>query len=82
MPSVHQKSSLANSLLQSNKALLDKVTCWKLFHGVFAPEVRRRTGRHVLLIMDNAPGHFEHPKVFFPPNCAKKQPSDHRIIVI
>ena len=42
-----------------NKAWMDKETCWKWFHEVFAPEVRRRTGRRVLLIMDNAPGHFE-----------------------
>jgi len=38
---------------------MDKVTCWKWCHGVFAAEARRRTGRHVLLIMENAPGHFE-----------------------
>jgi len=24
-----------------------------------SPEVRRRTGQHVLLIMDTTPGHFE-----------------------
>jgi len=53
----------------------------------FAPEVRRRTGRRVLLIIGNAPGHFEAFEedniriVFFPPNCTSwKQPCDHGII--
>ena len=64
-----------------NKAWMDKETCWKWFREVFVPEVRRRTGRRVLLIMDNAPGHFEAFEednirvVFFPPNVMSwKQP--------
>jgi len=36
-----------------NKAWMDKETCWKWFCQVFPPEVRRTTGRCVLLIMDN-----------------------------
>jgi hypothetical protein len=70
-----------------NKAWMDKETCWKWFHEVFVPEVRRRTGRRVLLIMDNAPGHFEAFEegnirvVFFPPNVTSwKQPCDQGII--
>jgi hypothetical protein len=54
---------------------------------VFVPEVKRRTGRPVLLLMDNASGHFnafEHDNirvVFFPPNCTSwKQPYDMGII--
>ena len=53
----------------------------------FFPEVKKRTGRTVLLLMDNAPGHFAafergNVKVeFFPPNCTSwKQPCDMGII--
>jgi hypothetical protein len=70
-----------------NKAWMDKETCWRWFREVFALEVRRRTGRCVLLIMDNAPGHFEAFEednirvVFFPPNVTSwKQPCDQGII--
>jgi len=38
---------------------MDKETCWKLFHEVFVPGVKRRTGQCVLLTMDNASGHFK-----------------------
>jgi len=38
---------------------MDVETCWKWFNEVFVPEVKRRTGRPVLLLMDNAPGHFD-----------------------
>jgi hypothetical protein len=55
---------------------------------MFLPEVKKRTGRQVLLLLDNAPGHFEafeHDNVrivFFPPNCTSwKQPCDMGIIV-
>jgi len=57
------------------KAWMDVETCWKWFNKVFVPEVKRQTGRPVLLLMDNAPGHFDTFKrdnicvVFFPPNC-------------
>ncbi|CAK8687225.1 unnamed protein product [Clavelina lepadiformis] len=32
--------------------------CWKWFNKVFHPEVKKRTGRWVLLLMDTAPCHF------------------------
>jgi hypothetical protein len=54
---------------------------------VFYPEVKKQTGRCILLLMDNAPGHFEALErdniqiVFFPPNCTSwKQPCDMGII--
>jgi len=56
------------------KAWMDVKTCWKWFNEVVYPEVKKRTGRRILLLMDNAPGHFEAFKcdniriVFFPPN--------------
>lgn len=70
-----------------NKAWMDKSVCWTWFREVFTPEVRQRTGRRVLLILDNAPGHFDEFEednirvVFFPPNCTSwKQPCDQGII--
>ncbi len=57
------------------KAWMDVETCWKWFNEVFVPEVKRQTGRLILLLMDNAPGHFDAFErdnicvVFFPPNC-------------
>jgi hypothetical protein len=69
------------------KAWMDVKTCWKWFNEVFLPEVKKRTGCQVLLMLDNAPGHFEafeHDNVkivFFPPNCTSwKQPCDMGII--
>ncbi|KAF5185902.1 Tigger transposable element-derived protein [Thalictrum thalictroides] len=69
------------------KAWMDVETCWKWFEQIFVPEVRSRTGRRVLLLMDNAPGHFEAFErngitvAFFPPNCTSwKQPCDMGII--
>jgi len=69
------------------KAWMDAETCWKWFNEVFIPEVKKRTGRQVLLLLDNAPGHFEAFErdnvriVFFPPNCTSwKQPCDMGII--
>ena len=68
---------------------MDVETCWKWFNEVFflLPKVKKRTGHHVLLLMDNAPGHFEAFErdniriVFFPPNCTRwKQPCDMGII--
>jgi len=66
---------------------MDVETCWRWFNEVFVPEVKRRTGRPVLLLMANALGHFdafEHDNirvVFFPPNCTSwKQPCDMGII--
>jgi DDE superfamily endonuclease len=69
------------------KAWMDVDICWKWFNEVFFPSVKARTGRQVLLILDNAPGHFPPFErdgvrvVFFPPNCtAWKQPCDLGII--
>ncbi|KAI6648197.1 hypothetical protein LOD99_12006 [Oopsacas minuta] len=69
------------------KAWMDVNTCWKWFNEVFCPEVKKRTGRRVLLLMDNASGHFQAFErnnvrvVFFPPNCTSwKQPCDMGII--
>jgi DDE superfamily endonuclease len=66
---------------------MDVETCWKWFDTVFLPSVKARTGRNVLLVLDNAPGHFPEFErdgvrvVFFPPNCtAWKQPCDLGII--
>ncbi len=70
------------------KAWMDVETCWKWFNEVFFPEVKKRTRRRILLLLDNAPGHFEafgHDNVrivFFPPNCTSwKQPCDMGIII-
>ena len=60
--------------ISQNKAWMDVSTCWKWFEEVFYPEVRKRTGRPVLLLMNNASGHFpvfernNIKVVFFPPN--------------
>jgi len=69
------------------KAWMDAETCWKWFNEVFILEVKKRTGRQVLLLLDNAPGHFQAFErdnvriVFFPPNCTSwKQPCDMGII--
>jgi hypothetical protein len=69
------------------KAWMDVETCWKWFNEVFFPEVKKRTGHRVLLLLDNALGHFEAFErdnvriVFFPPNCTSwKQPCDMGII--
>jgi hypothetical protein len=69
------------------KAWMDVETCWKWFNEVFVPEVKRRTGCPVLLLMHNASGHFDAFErknirvVFFPPNCTSwKQPCDMGII--
>jgi hypothetical protein len=69
------------------KAWMDVEMCWKWFNEVFLPKVKKQIGRRVLLLLDNAPGHFEafeHDNVrivFFPPNCTSwKQPCDMGII--
>jgi hypothetical protein len=69
------------------KAWMDVETCWKWFNEVFLLEVKKRTRRRVLLLLDNAPGHFEAFErdnvriVFFPPNCTSwKQPCNMGII--
>jgi len=74
--------------LNQAKAWMDVETCWKWFNEVFVPKVKRQTRRPVLLLMDNALGHFDAFKhdnihvVFFPLNCTSwKQPCDMGIIV-
>jgi hypothetical protein len=54
---------------------------------MFLPKMTKRTGRRVLLLLDNALGHFEAFErdnvriIFFPPNCTSwKQPCDMGII--
>ena len=66
---------------------MDVSTCWKWCEEVFYPKVKKKTGRPVLLLMDNALGHFpaferNHVKmVFFLLNCKSwKQPCDMGII--
>jgi len=57
------------------KAWMDVETCWKWFNEMFLPEVKKQTRRQVLLLLDNAFGHFEAFEcdnvriIFFPPNC-------------
>ena len=59
--------------ISQNKAWVNVSTCWKWFEEVFYPEVRKKTGRPVLL-MDNVSGRFpaferNNIVMFFPPNC-------------
>ena len=68
-------------------AWMDTSTFMKWFNDIFYPEVTKRTGRPVLLLLDNAPGHsseFVRNNVtvkFFPPNVTSwKQPMDMGII--
>jgi hypothetical protein len=69
------------------KAWMDVKTCWKWFNKVFLLEVKKRIGRRVLLLLDNALEHFEAFErdnvriIFFPPNCTSwKQPCNMGII--
>jgi hypothetical protein len=69
------------------KAWMDVEMCWKWFNKVFLPEVKKRTGRWVLLLLDNAPRHFEAFErdnvriILFPPNCTNwRQPCNMGII--
>ena len=66
---------------------MDVATCWKWFEEVFYLQMRKRTGRPVLLLRDNAHVHFtafekDNIKVaFFPPTCTSwKQPFDISIV--
>lgn len=71
------------------KDWIDVETCCKWFNEVFYLEVKNQTGRRILLLMENAPGHFvtlQHNNiqiVFFLPNCTSwKQPCDMGSIVV
>ena len=61
--------------ISQNKTWMDVSTYWKWFEEVFYSEVRKTTGRPVLLLVNNATGHFQLLKennikvVFFSPNC-------------
>ena len=44
--------------ISQNKAWMSVAPCWKWFENVFYPEVRKRTRRPVLLLLNNAPGHL------------------------
>ena len=57
-PACIKNREWAVKYISLNKAWMDVSTCWKWFEEVFYPEVRKRTGRPVLLLIDNAPGHF------------------------
>jgi DDE superfamily endonuclease len=65
---------------------MDQPICQIWFDTVFVPTVRMHTRQPVLLLLDNAPGHFERfEKDGFcvelsPPNCTSwKQPCDQGI---
>ena len=73
--------------MSQNRALVDKEICWKCFNEQFFPEVRKRTSLPVILLMDNAPGHFEEFKrhnvtvrLFSPNVTSWKQPCNLWII--
>jgi DDE superfamily endonuclease len=78
---------LANSLLYSAQSLDGSTYLLEWFDTVFLPEVQKHNGSPFLLLLDNAPGHFNgFPNdgiqvEFFPPNCTSwKQPCDQGII--
>ena len=86
-PACSKKRQWPIKFFSQGKAWMNVDTCWKWFNEVFYPGVKKRTGRPVLLLLDNAPGHFDgfergNVKVeFFPPNCTSwKQPCDMGII--
>ena len=70
-----------------HKAWMDQPTYQKWFDAVFLPEVQKHTGSPLLLLLDNAPGHFNALQKdgtqveLFSPNCTSlKQPCDQGII--
>ena len=78
---------MANSLYGAKKAWVDTDICWRWFDKIFIPEVVKKTAHPVLLIMDNAPGHFREVKKnnvtvkLLPPNVTSwKQPMDLGVI--
>ena len=86
-PACIAQSSWPIPYFDQKRAWMDVSVCNKWFNDVFFPAVRRRTARPVLLLLDNAPGHFDAFErdcvrvVFFPPNCTSwKQPCDMGII--
>jgi DDE superfamily endonuclease len=69
------------------KAWMDQPICQIWFDTLFVPTVRKHTSRPVLLLLDNAPGHFEQFEKygicveFSPPNCTSwKHPCDQGTI--
>mmetsp|Transcript_813 Transcript_813/g.1272 ORF Transcript_813/g.1272 Transcript_813/m.1272 type:complete len:102 (+) Transcript_813:517-822(+) len=66
---------------------MDTSTFRRWFNDIFYPEVTRRTGQPLLLLLDNSPGHsseFVQNNItvkFFPPNVTCwKQPMDMGIM--
>ena len=73
--------------INQKRAWMDVTACKQWFDDVFYPEIKNRTDEPVLLILDNAPGHFNDLSKdnvtvkFLPPNCTSwKQPCDLGII--
>lgn len=73
--------------MAQKRAWVDTEICWRWFDEVFLLEIENRTGYPVLLIVDNAPGHFKEftknnvTVKLLPPNVTSwKQPMDLGII--
>ena len=73
--------------LNQKRAWVDIETCTKWFNEVFYPEIEKQTNNPVLLLIDNAPGHFRElvkgnvTVKCLPPNCTSwKQPLDLGLI--
>ncbi len=77
MPACIKNRNWPLPYFNQDKAWMDKVVCEQRFREVFHKEVRRRTNQPILLLMDNAPGHFaafvqDNIRVLFsPPNCTR-----------
>ena len=72
---IHHRMRPIPYFSQAN-AWVDRPTCSKWFDEVFVPAVHHGTGQPILLLMDNAPVHFEEGferngirVYFFLPNC-------------
>ena len=86
-PAAFKSQHLPLAYISQGKAWCDSTVFRHWCENVFLPSVRARTGRPVLLLLDNAPGHyyaFEEDNVkslFFPPNVTSIfQPMDQGVI--